>query len=256
MESPVISETLDPSQGPTDSRETRRKKNQSESRSENPDGAGGVGVGRGGGAGQSFSWKSDKTQRTYSTRLLRALREVRLNPPASSSAPRRGRAVREAADRALAVSARGRTRWSRAILTSRLKLKFTRKKRKRDRAAAAAAVAGTGTSDPSRKRKKSRQGVGILRLKGKANMPAVQRKARFLGRLVPGCRKEPLPVILEEASDYIEALEMQVRAMTALAELLSRSGSISEATSSSVAGGPAPMVADRPGSGSGQPPAS
>lgn len=74
-----------------------------------------------------------------------------------------------------------------------------------------------------------------MRMKGK--MPAVQSKARFLGRLVPGCRKEPLPVILEEAGDYIEALEMQIRAMTALTELLSRSGTISEAGSSSNGGG-------------------
>jgi hypothetical protein len=65
-----------------------------------------------------------------------------------------------------------------------------------------------------------------LRLKGKS-LPAVQRKVRVLGRLVPGCRKQPLPVILDEATDYIAALEMQVRAMSALADRLSGAGSSS-----------------------------
>lgn len=116
------------------------------------------------------------------------------------------------------MAAKGRTRWSRAILTNRLKLKFMKNRRPRE-AAAAAAVSRS---------KKPR--VSVLRLRCK-NKPAVQRKARVLGRLVPGCRKEPLPVILEEATDYIAALEMQIRAMSALAELLSISGSGSSSSS-------------------------
>ncbi|KAK8588897.1 hypothetical protein V6N12_023309 [Hibiscus sabdariffa] len=102
--------------------------------------------------------------------FLQALSQINLNStaPPSPSAPRRGRAVCEAADRALAVAAKGR---------------------------------GSST---------------VLKLKAKS-VPAVQRKVKVLGRLVPGCRKEPLPVILEEATDYIAALQMQVRAMSALA---------------------------------------
>ncbi|KAL7220840.1 hypothetical protein ACSBR2_013685 [Camellia fascicularis] len=157
----------------------------------------------------STPWKSEAQQQVYSSKLLHALRQVRLRS-SSPAAPRRGRAVREAADRVLAVTAKGKTRWSRAILTNRLKLKFMKNKRQR--------VKVTGTNRSKKPR------VSILRLKSK-NLPAMQRKVRVLGRLVPGCRKEPLPVILEEATDYIAALEMQVKAMSALAELLSGAGS-------------------------------
>ncbi|XWS14222.1 hypothetical protein CRYUN_Cryun36dG0104600 [Craigia yunnanensis] len=165
-------------------------------------------------------WKSEAQQEIYSSKLLQALSQVSLNS-SSPSAPRGGRAVREAADRALAVAAKGRTRWSRAILTSRLKLKFRKQKRQRGSAAAVASVTGSSRSKKPR--------VSVLKLKAKS-LPAVQRKVKVLGRLVPGCRKQPLPVILEEATDYIAALEMQVRAMSALAELLSGSGAASSSS--------------------------
>lgn len=165
-------------------------------------------------------WKSEAQQQIYSSKLLQALNQVSAQPTNHSSStcpPRRGRAVREAADRVLAVAAKGRTRWSRAILTNRLKLKF-RQHKKQQRASAAA----TGTG------RLKKQKFTVFRLKGKG-LPAVQKKVRFLGRLVPGCRKQPLPVILEEATDYIAALEMQVRAMSRLTQLLSVSGSTSGA---------------------------
>ncbi|XP_061350337.1 transcription factor bHLH147-like [Gastrolobium bilobum] len=164
-------------------------------------------------------WKSQAQQQIYSSKLHKAL--ARVNIGGSGDAPRRGRAVREAADRVLAVAARGRTRWSRAILTNRLKLKF-RKQHKRQRV-----VGPTGSNSRSRKPR-----VSVFRLKGKT-LPAVQRKVRVLGRLVPGCRKEPLPVILEEAIDYIPALEMQVRAMSALADLLFGSSGAGSSSGSS-----------------------
>ncbi|KAL1807445.1 hypothetical protein ACET3Z_024435 [Daucus carota] len=167
-------------------------------------------------------WKSDSQQQIYSSKLLQALRHIRVDDSSAASVPRRGKAVREAADRVLAATAKGKTRWSRAILTNRLKMKFSKNLRRRR-----VAVPG---SDANKSIKKAK--VSVLRLKSK-NLPAVQRKARFLGRLVPGCRKESLPVVLEEASDYIAALEMQVRAMAALAELLS-GGSTSAAGSSSL----------------------
>lgn len=169
-------------------------------------------------------WKSEAQQEVYKSKFLTALRQVRVSSPPSSSAPRtaRCRAVREAADRVLAITAKGRTRWSRAILTNRLKVKFLKSKRQRVR------VTGNSRFVSSKKPR-----VSVLRLKGK-NLPAVQRKVKVLGRLVPGCRKEALPVILEEATDYIAALEMQVRALSALTELLSGGGSSAGSSSSSI----------------------
>lgn len=151
-------------------------------------------------------WKSQMQQQLYSSKLLQALQNIR---PSSSTNSRPGKTVREAADRVLAATAKGKTRWSRAILTNRLKLKF-RKKSRRQRV--------TGDSRLTKKPK-----VSLLKLKSKT-LPAVQRKARVLGRLVPGCRKQSLPVVLEEATDYIAALQMQVRAMAALANSLSGPG--------------------------------
>ncbi|KAK8557471.1 hypothetical protein V6N13_013742 [Hibiscus sabdariffa] len=175
-------------------------------------------------------WKSEAQQQIYSSKLIQALSQLSLNNNNTSSsppsAPRPGRAVREAADRALAVAAKGRTRWSRAILTSRVKLKF--RKQKRNRGSAAAKVGASVTVTGSNRSRKSRFSVSKLRAK---SLPTVQRKVKVLGRLVPGCRKQPLPVILEEATDYIAALEMQVRAMSALADLLSGSGTVASSSS-------------------------
>ncbi|KAK2448517.1 basic helix-loop-helix (bHLH) DNA-binding superfamily protein [Trifolium repens] len=168
-------------------------------------------------------WRSQAQQQIYSSKLHQALSRVNL-----SGGPRRGKAVREAADRVLATAAKGRTRWSRAILTNKLRLKFRKQKRNHNQQKAIG---------PARS-KKAR--FGVLRLKGKT-LPAVQRKVKVLGRLVPGCRKEPLPVILEEAIDYIPALEMQVRAMAALADLLFGSSSSAVAAGSADSSGLPPQ---------------
>ncbi|KAI4369517.1 hypothetical protein MLD38_017950 [Melastoma candidum] len=155
------------------------------------------------------SWRSESRHKLYSAKLLEALTRLRLAGDGGGAevraVPTRGRTVRDAADRALAFAAKGRTRWSRAVLmttANKVKLKFRR-------------VGGGGGRWRGRKGKVS---VGRLRGKGSAG---VQRKVRELGSLVPGCRKEPMNVVLEEATDYIAALEMQVRTMTALAQLLS-----------------------------------
>ncbi|KAK2644291.1 hypothetical protein Ddye_019486 [Dipteronia dyeriana] len=194
-----------------------------------------------------IKWKSEAQQQIYSSKLIQALNQVTIGSTSSSSstaaaadpsgsvsappsAPKRGRAVREAADRALAVAAKGRSRWSRAILTNRLKLKFRKQKRQKvpvpPPASSTSAITGSGRS--------RKQRFSVLKLKGKSLL-TVQRKVRVLGHLVPGCRKQPLPVILEEATDYIAALEMQVRAMTALAELLSVGGGSSSSSAAAAA---------------------
>ncbi|XP_073135234.1 transcription factor bHLH148-like [Henckelia pumila] len=175
-------------------------------------------------------WKSDAQHQIYTSKLLQALRQVRQNN-ASSPQKSASRRVHEAADRVLAATAKGRSRWSRAMLVSRLKLKFMKKNNIAKRQQSVMTAITTGNS--SRPLKKSK--VSILRLKSKS-LPAVQRKTRILGRLVPGCRKQPLQVVLEEATDYIPALEMQVRVMSALAELLSVSSS-SSSSSDSISGG-------------------
>jgi hypothetical protein len=159
-------------------------------------------------------WRTRREHEIYSSKLLEALRLVRAGSsspsPSSAAAAPRSRAVREAADRALAVAARGRTCWSRAILANRRRrLQAARRARLRNPAsphAPAPAAASSSASSP--------QG-------GTAKTPPLARKAQELGRLLPGCRKLPFPALLAEASDYIAALEMQVRAMTALAEALS-----------------------------------
>ncbi|CAL9202762.1 unnamed protein product, partial [Musa hybrid cultivar] len=154
-------------------------------------------------------WRTQGEQKTYSSKLVEALRRVRRSSPAASTDHSRSRAVRAAADRALALAARGQTRWSRAILSGRtLKLRV----RALARAGGPKSLGGVATVFASRPAEKTKP-------------QALEQKARVLGRLVPGCRKLPLATILEEASDYIAALEMQVRAMSTIANILSAAGS-------------------------------
>lgn len=142
-------------------------------------------------------WKIQTNQNQYSSKLLEAVRHVRLSNPAP-----KGRLVREAADRALAIAARGRTRWSRAILAKR-SVKIRSRKR--------------NIKSPVPLKNSGRTAANS----SSADSGEVERKARVLGRLVPGCRKLEFPKLLEETTDYIAALEMQVRAMSALAQILS-----------------------------------
>lgn len=154
-------------------------------------------------------WRSESEQRNYSTKLVEALRQVRRNSSPSVKVSSSSREIRDAADRVLAVSARGKTRWSRAILTSRLSSRLARK-----------------NNNNIMKKNKRAKVTGCSRLTKrpeKKRLPAVQKKVKVLSRLVPGCRKVSLPNLLEEATDYIAALEMQVRAMATITQILTGS---------------------------------
>jgi hypothetical protein len=150
-------------------------------------------------------WRTRREHEIYSTKLLDALRLVRAGGgsgivPTPSTAARE---VRHAADRALAVAARGRSRWSRAVLLA-----------SRSRARARLVRVRARAPQPRR------PSTDAPSASARAAAPALARKAKELGRLVPGCRKLPFPALLSEASDYIGALQMQVRAMAALAQAL------------------------------------
>ncbi|XP_059652277.1 transcription factor bHLH149 [Cornus florida] len=156
-------------------------------------------------------WKTEAEHQIYTSKLIEALRQVRRNsppPPATSSAAAvGGRNIRETADRVLAATAKGRTRWSRAILASPLRLKLSNRLKKHRKVKV----------------------TGDIRLKKpaeKRRSPALQQKVRVLGRLVPGCQKLTFPNLLEEVTDYIAALQMQVRTMTELTGLAAGAGNI------------------------------
>ncbi|XP_010914589.1 transcription factor bHLH148 [Elaeis guineensis] len=150
-------------------------------------------------------WRTDTERRIYSSKLLEALRRLCRSSPAS---PPRARAIREAADRTLAAAARGRTRWSRAVISGSRLLRLKARRRPWVTAACGRQRKSPALVMPERRR---------------SSAPDIQRRTRVLGRLVPGCRKVSFPTLLAEASDYIAALQMQVRAMSELADMLSGS---------------------------------
>lgn len=156
---------------------------------------------------ESTSWKSKDQQELYRSKLIQALRQIQLGSSPISG----GHVVREAANQVLAMTTKGHTRWSQAILTNKVIRKAIKHNLRQRRVVVPTMVA---------KRRFRKPRVGILRLKSK-NLSAVQRKACDLRHLVPGCRKQPLSVVLDEVTDYICAVEMQVKVMATLADLFS-----------------------------------
>ncbi|KAF3588116.1 hypothetical protein F2Q69_00026158 [Brassica cretica] len=146
-------------------------------------------------------WRKNRVQQIYASKLVEALRRVRQRSNDGGKITSAAREIRDTADRVLAASARGRTQWSRAVLATRVRASL--KKHKKAKL--------TETRKPRKDTATERKRI---------KLPAVERKLKILGRLVPGCRKVTVPNLLDEATDYITALEMQVRAMESLAELL------------------------------------
>ncbi|KAK1275216.1 Transcription factor [Acorus gramineus] len=170
-------------------------------------------------------WRTGAQQRIYGRRLLEAIRSARGESSAAATRPTPPSRIKEAADSALALTAQGRSRWSRAILS--------RQWRRRRLVVKATAKAAGGKI-------RRRRWAEKRRLKGKGEAAAtkprkVKERLRVLSRLVPGCRKASTPSLLEEAADYVAALEMQVRAMRALADALSSSSSSAAAAASTSA---------------------
>lgn len=188
-------------------------------------GKAGAGAGAAAAAATRTKWRSGAQERIYGRRLLDALRATRDGAAGGGGgAPPQPRAVKAAADSALALTARGQSRWSRAILlagaaSSRRRVlvkaggkirrggggNSCRRPQARAAAAAAAKAAAAASSAGEPPMLKERK---------------VKERLRVLGRLVPGCRKLPAPALLEETADYVAALEMQVKAMRALADAL------------------------------------
>lgn len=209
----------------------------------------------GAGVGET-TWRSLPQQRLYYTRLVEALSRSRRSSSASSaeaqdaaaasasasasSPPSSGAGeVRGIADRVLATAAKGRSRWSRAILASRLRMSRLGKHHKKARA-----PTGRG-----RLKKKPPPQPALEGGARKRRLPAVERRVKVLGRLVPGCRGISMSSVLEETSDYIAALEMQVRAMTVLTQLLSGAQQqLPPTTTTTTSGG---QIGSGSGSGSG-----
>ena len=176
--------------------------------------------------GPSSKWRTPRAQQAYSSKLIQALRLVRTGgtPTCSASAP----AVRDAAYRALAFAARGRSRWSRAILA-------------RSRRCRALHCLRARRPPPPRPRKRQQQQQQQQGGETEEWRPGgLAGRAKVLGRLVPGCRSLSLPALLAEVSDYIAALEMQVRAMGQLTHDLAASASASSSSAPTAAPSIAP----------------
>ncbi|XP_010549404.1 PREDICTED: transcription factor bHLH149-like [Tarenaya hassleriana] len=159
-------------------------------------------------------WRTEREQQIYSSKLFEALRRARRRSDEAGKSSGRVREIRDAADRTLAASARGTTRWSRAILASRARARLRKHKK--------AKTTGNNRS--------KRFPATVTQRPTRTRSSTVERKLKILGRLVPGCRKVSVPNLLEETSDYIAALEMQIRSMTALAELLATASPPPQAT--------------------------
>ena len=147
---------------------------------------------------QASKWRSGTQHKIYGRRLLDALRATGGGQPRAVKARGRFGAGAHGA-RPDALEPRNPAGRRRVLVKAGGKIR-RRHRRPQHAKSKAAAFAGAAAD--------SKEG-------GK-----VQERLRVLGRLVPGCRKLPSPELLEEAVDYVAALQMQVNTMRALADAL------------------------------------
>lgn len=129
-------------------------------------------------------------------------------------------------DLSLAMTARGRTAWSRAIV--RKYLSRLHKSGCQRRSAVKSRVnsprsASAKNSRPCKTifsgKKSIRRLFGVASRSGtsiRSETGSVASRLQTLRELIPGSRRLDTPVFLEEVTDYIVALKMQVQAMQAL----------------------------------------
>lgn len=176
------------------------------------------------------AWRAGFQQK-YLRQLVAVLQEKRIEPATSVLA--RSRAVKLAADLSLAITARGRNAWSRAILRkylfrlnkSRCQRRSVLKSRMNSlRSASAKNNRRCITIFSSKKFVRpafvvaSRPGTSIRSHGNEEAEDTVASRMQTLRELVPGNRGLDPPVFLKETADYIVALKMQVQAMQALAD--------------------------------------
>lgn len=189
--------------------------------------------------GQERAWSAG-FQRKYSRRLLAILRRRRIHQRVTRLSAR-SVALKFALDVSLAMTARGRNAWRRAILRSYpFRLQKTRWQRrvvnsrvnslgKRMLVSVKARPCEHNADRDISGRQLAREESRITRaanLRSRDNFDeqsggSVASRMQTLRAIVPGSRGLDTPLFLKEAADYIVALKMQVQAMQALADCYS-----------------------------------
>jgi len=177
------------------------------------------------GGEKEVAWRAG-FQRKYIRQLVAMLRRGRIERATSGLTQSRSRAVKLAADLSLAMTARGRTAWSRAILRkylSRLhksgcqRLSVVKSRVNSPRSASTKNSWPCKMTYPGNKSIRRLFGaVSRSRTSIRSETGTVASRMQTLRELIPGSRLLDTPVFLEEVTDYIMALKMQVQAMQAL----------------------------------------
>ncbi|KAF3779700.1 Transcription factor [Nymphaea thermarum] len=137
------------------------------------------------------AWRTSPEQRSYKQRLLKALRSAGADATPADRISR-SFAVKEAADSALAMSAKGHWGWSRAILARwrRRRERFMSRKIRRVSLRMRAAMMEPSSSVPAAENNRR---TPAKRKRGGKEDSMVDDRLRTLGRLIPGGQKLGAP---------------------------------------------------------------